>query len=136
MICHKLGDFLALNAFSPLAPSSARLCLGVSLFWLVIRGFSLLLFDVYRSVLFFDCSDWFLFCWRAPTLDVNTLLCVLLAPLPLFFCPLRLLMLRPSVFSFVACNLVVFSFVVAGVAVCFVPFLWWVCSSFFRSSAC
>ena len=107
---------------------------GVSHGWLVNRGFSPLLVDCFRlacfSVVLLVC-----FQWRPPDsrralyppLSCSLLSCLLLLP-----------MLRQSVVCFVACDCVLV-LLVAGVAVCFAPVLWWVCEGgclFFRSSAC
>ena len=136
VLCYMLGDHLVLYV-SPL-PLFFPLLLGrgpgVSHGWLVNRGFSPLLFDCFLlacfSVVLLVC-----FQWRPPTLG-ELLLCLFNALsflVPCFcWCFVSL--------SFVSWRATVCLFLlVAGVAVCFVPVLWWVCVGgclFFRSSAC
>ena len=128
------GSFCAVGFSSPLSPLRLVRCPGVSLGWLVYRGFSPLLFDCFFHWLVFLL--FFLFvqtetpdCRRALVLPLSCSSC-LVSCFCWCFVSLSFVFWRANV-----CLLLL----VAGVAVCFVPVLWWVCVGgclFFRSSAC
>ena len=135
MLCFRIGDHLVL-CVSPLSlPSPLGRGPGVSSGWLVNRGFSPLLFDcLYMacfSVVLIVCLN-----RRPPTLDelsislFHTLSCLV---------PCCCWCFVSLSFVFFWRATVCFVLLVAGVAVCFAPVLWWGCVGgclFFRSTAC